>query len=199
MRLNPTRIYGEDIHKSGHHLLNLINEILDLSRIEAGRHELSEEAVSLIDTASDCRHLLTLRAKEKRMTINEQFEDDLPRIWADERSVRQVILNLLSNAIKFTPPGGTIDITVGWTAGGGQYVSVRDNGPGIPEDEIPTVLEAFGRSSAAHNSAEEGSGLGLPIVMGLVERHGGRFSINSKLREGTEVIATFPRERVMKT
>jgi two-component system cell cycle sensor histidine kinase PleC len=191
--------YGEDIHKSGHHLLNLINEILDLSRIEAGRHELSEEAVSLIDTASDCRHLLTLRAKEKRMTINEQFEDDLPRIWADERSVRQVILNLLSNAIKFTPPGGTIDITVGWTAGGGQYVSVRDNGPGIPEDEIPTVLEAFGRSSAAHNSAEEGSGLGLPIVMGLVERHGGRFSINSRLREGTEVIATFPRERVMKT
>lgn len=191
--------YGADIHKSGQHLLNLINEILDLSRIEAGRHELTEEAVSLVDTASDCRHLLTLRAKEKRMTLNEHFEKDMPRLWADERSVRQVILNLMSNAIKFTPPGGVIDITVGWTAGGGQYVSVRDNGPGIPEDEIPTVLEAFGRSSAAMYSAEEGSGLGLPIVMGLVERHGGRFSINSKLREGTEVIATFPRERVMKT
>lgn len=193
------KTYGQDIHKSGQHLLNLINEILDLSRIEAGRHELNEEAVSLVDTASDCRHLLALRAKEKRMTINEHYEDNLPRLWADERSVRQVILNLLTNAIKFTPPGGVIDITVGWTAGGGQYVSVRDNGPGIPEDEIPTVLEAFGRSSAAMYSAEEGSGLGLPIVMGLVERHGGRFSINSKLREGTEVIATFPRDRVMKT
>ena len=132
------------------------------------------------------------------MTITEHYEGDLPRLWADERSVRQVTLNLINNAIKFTPSGGHIDVTVGWTSGGGQYVSVRDNGPGIPEQEIPTVLQAFGRGSAAHKAAEEGSGLGLPIVMGLVERHGGKFSIKSKLREGTEVIATFPRERVMK-
>lgn len=190
--------YSGDIHKSGQHLLNLINEILDLSRIEAGRHELNEEAISLVATVSDCARLLDLRAKEKGMTIYEHYEPDLPRMWADERSVRQVTLNVINNAIKFTPSGGRIDVTVGWTSGGGQYISVRDNGPGIPEAEIPTVLQAFGRASAAHKAAEEGSGLGLPIVVGLVERHGGKFSIKSKLRVGTEVIATFPRERVMK-
>ena len=190
--------YSTDIHKSGTHLLNLINEILDLSRIEAGRHELNEEAILLVGTVSDCARLLGHRAKEKGMTINEHYEENLPRLWADERSIRQITLNLINNAIKFTPSGGRIDVTVGWTSGGGQYISVRDNGPGIPEQEIPTVLQAFGRGSAAHKAAEEGSGLGLPIVMGLVERHGGKFSIKSKLREGTEVIATFPRERVMK-
>ncbi|MCB1473540.1 MAG: HAMP domain-containing histidine kinase [Rhodobiaceae bacterium] len=190
--------YAGDIHKSGQHLLNLINEILDLSRIEAGRHELKEEALSLVATVSDCARLLGHRAKEKGMTIVEHYEPDLPRLWADERSIRQITLNVINNAIKFTQSGGRIDVTVGWTSGGGQYVSVRDNGPGIPEQEIPTVLQAFGRGSAAHKAAEEGSGLGLPIVIGLVERHGGKFSIKSKLREGTEVIATFPRERVMK-
>ncbi|MFN0262947.1 sensor histidine kinase [Tepidamorphus sp. 3E244] len=189
--------YATDIHKSGQHLLNLINEILDLSRIEAGRHELQEEAVLAVGIVQDCARLLAHRAKEKGMTLNEHYAPDLPRLWADERSLRQVTLNLINNAIKFTPAGGTIDITVGWTSGGGQYISVRDNGPGIPEQEIPTVLQAFGRGSAAHKAAEEGSGLGLPIVVGLVERHGGRFSIKSKLREGTEVIATFPKERVM--
>lgn len=190
--------YSTDIHKSGKHLLNLINEILDLSRIEAGRHELNEEAISLVGVVSECARLLAHRAKEKGMSIHEHYAPDLPRLWADERSLRQITLNLINNAIKFTPSGGEINITVGWTAGGGQYISVRDNGPGIPEQEIPTVLQAFGRGSAAHKAAEEGSGLGLPIVVGLVERHGGKFSIKSKLREGTEVIATFPRQRALK-
>ncbi len=189
--------YANDIHKSGSHLLNLINEILDLSRIEAGRHELQEEAILLPALVEDCVHLLKLRAKEKGMTIAEHYEPTLHRLRADERSVRQITLNLINNAIKFTPTGGTIDVSVGWTAGGGQYICVRDDGPGIPEEEIPTILQAFGRGSAAHQAAEEGSGLGLPIVVGLVERHGGKFSIKSRLREGTTVIATFPPERVM--
>ncbi|ESR26731.1 Signal transduction histidine kinase [Lutibaculum baratangense AMV1] len=190
--------YSFDIHKSGQHLLNLINEILDLSRIEAGRFELKEEAVSLAATAEDCRHLLKLRANERGMTIRENFEPDLPKIWADERSVRQIILNLLGNAIKFTPHGGEITVTVGWTAGGGQYLSIRDTGPGIPQEEIPTVLSSFGRGSLAHKNADEGTGLGLPIVVKLMELHGGTFDIRTKLREGTEVIVIFPRARVMK-
>jgi two-component system cell cycle sensor histidine kinase PleC len=189
--------YSDDIHGSGQHLLNLINEILDLSRIEAGRYELNEEAINLSHIVDDCKHMLNLRARARGQTVKEAIEPGLPRLWADERGVRQVVLNLLSNAIKFTPQGGEIEIKVGWTASGGQYVSIKDNGPGIPEEEIPIVLSSFGRGSLAIKTAEQGSGLGLPIVKGLVEIHGGTFKLKSKLREGTEVIVTFPPERVM--
>jgi len=189
--------YSGDIHASGQHLLMLINEILDLSRVEAGRYELNEEAISLPGVVEECRHLLGLRAKNKSLDITERLDNDLPRIWADERAVRQITLNLLSNAIKFTPAGGAIAIKVGWTALGGQYLSIRDTGPGIPEDEIPIVLSSFGRGSSAQKNAEEGTGLGLPIVRGLIELHGGEFKLISKVREGTEVIVIFPPERVM--
>jgi two-component system cell cycle sensor histidine kinase PleC len=189
--------YALDIHSSGQHLLILINEILDLSRVEAGRYELKEESGSLAHVVVECRHLLGLRAKKRDIVINEALDPGLPRIWADERAVRQVTLNLLSNAIKFTPQGGVISIKVGWTGAGGQYLSIRDTGPGIPEDEIPIVLSSFGRGSLAQKNAEEGSGLGLPIVKGLVELHGGEFQLRSKVREGTEAIVIFPPERVM--
>ncbi len=189
--------YISDIHRSGGHLLHLINEILDLSRIEAGRYELNEESISLINLAEDCIGMIDMKAQAKDITIKAQFEQALPRIWADERSLRQVVLNLLSNAVKFTPQGGEIGIKAGWTAGGGQYVSVKDNGPGIPEDEIPIVLSAFGQGSIAIKSAEQGTGLGLPIVQAILTEHGGEFTLKSKLREGTEAIAILPRNRVL--
>jgi two-component system, cell cycle sensor histidine kinase PleC len=129
--------------------------------------------------------------------MNDAIEPDLPRLWADERAIRQVALNLLTNAIKFTPQGGQITVKVGWTAAGGQYFSIRDTGPGIPESEIPVVMSSFGRGTLAQKNAEEGSGLGLPIVKGLIELHGGTFTLKSKVREGTEVIVVFPPERVM--
>jgi two-component system cell cycle sensor histidine kinase PleC len=125
------------------------------------------------------------------------FEADLPRLWADERAVRQICLNLLSNAIKFTPQGGEIWLKVGWTASGGQYMSVKDTGPGIPEEEIPIVLASFGQGSNSIKSAEQGAGLGLPIAKSLVDLHGGTFTLKSKLRIGTEVVVTFPPERVV--
>jgi two-component system cell cycle sensor histidine kinase PleC len=189
--------YSADIHNSGVHLLTLINEILDLSRIEAGRYELNEEAVALVHVVADCHHLLKLRASSRNLTIHEVFEQDMPRLWADERAIRQVVLNLLSNAIKFTPQGGEIWLKAGWTASGGQYLSVRDTGSGIPEDEIPIVLASFGQGSNSIKSAEQGAGLGLPIAKNLIEMHGGTFTLKSKLRIGTEVIVTFPPERVM--
>ncbi|HEY0327943.1 MAG TPA: HAMP domain-containing sensor histidine kinase [Rhodopseudomonas sp.] len=189
--------YSADIHNSGVHLLNLINEILDLSRIEAGRYELNEEAVSLVHVVADCHHLLKLRASSRGITIHEVFEQGMPRIWGDERAARQIVLNLLSNAIKFTPQGGEIWLKVGWTASGGQYLSVKDTGSGIAEDEIPIVLASFGQGSNSIKSAEQGAGLGLPIAKSLIDMHGGTFTLKSKLRIGTEVIVTFQPERVM--
>src|SRR5712675_936459 len=189
--------YSGDIHSSGVHLLGLINEILDLSRIEAGRYELNEEAVTLANVVAECSHLLGMRAKSRRLVVHELFETDMPRLWADERAVRQICLNLLGNAIKFTPQGGEIWLKAGWTASGGQYISVKDTGPGIPEEEIPIVLASFGQGSNSIKSAEQGAGLGLPIAKSLVDLHGGTFTLKSKLRIGTEVVVTFPPERVM--
>lgn len=195
---NPTyREYAHDIHASGQHLLDLINEILDLSRIEAGRYQLNEEPLTLIHIVEECCHLMTLRARSKGITIVEDFEKDLPRLFGDERAIRQIALNLLSNAVKFSPTGGEIRVRVGWTAGGGQYIAIKDNGPGIPEDEIPIVLSAFGQGTIAIKSAEQGTGLGLPIVQALISMHGGEFQLHSKLREGTDVVAIFPPFRVM--
>ncbi len=189
--------YSNDIHASGQHLLMLINEILDLSRVEAGRYELKEAAVSLPALVEDCCRLLSMRAKSRDLILTDSLDCDLPRIWADERAVRQVTLNLLTNAIKFTPQGGSITVKVGWTGAGGQYLSIKDTGPGIPPEEIPIVLSSFGRGSLAHKHAEEGTGLGLPIVKGLVELHGGQFRLTSNLRQGTEAVVIFPPERTM--
>ena len=191
------RDYAKDVHDSGQHLLDLINEILDLSRIEAGRYQLNEEPLMLLHIVEDCCHLMELKARNKDIRIVQDFESAMPRLYADERAVRQITLNLLSNAVKFTSSGGEIRVRAGWTAGGGQYLSVRDNGPGIPADEIPIVLSAFGQGSIAIKSAEQGTGLGLPIVQGLLAMHGGEFQLHSKLREGTEAIAIFPPARVM--
>lgn len=189
--------YAGNIHHSGSHLLHLINEILDLSRIEAGRYELNESAVRLIDVVDDCHRLLKLRLEGKALRIIEDFDETAPPIWADERALRQVVLNLMSNALKFTPRNGQIVLSVARTENGGQLVSVRDSGPGIPKEEIPKVMQAFGQGSLAHKTAEGGTGLGLPIVKNLVEIHGGTFELTSEVRKGTVVTAYFPRQRVL--
>lgn len=195
---NPTyREYSSNIHYSGKHLLNLINEILDLSRIEAGRYELHEEGVDLADIADDCHRLLRLKAENKGVMLVEDYEDNLAQVWVDQRAIRQICLNLMSNALKFTPKGGSVTVTIKTMPSGGQTLIVTDTGPGIPADEIPKVLQAFGQGSLAHETAEGGTGLGLPIVQSLVELHQGTFELKSELRKGTQAIVQFPNTRTM--
>jgi len=195
---NPTyREYAGNILESGRHLLHLINEILDLTRIEAGRYELHEEPLRLTEVADECHRLLKLKAEGKGLQIFEEFEPNLPVVWADQRALRQICLNLMSNALKFTPKGGRITMRVGTTPDGGQFISVRDTGPGIPHDEIPKVLQAFGQGTLAHQNAEGGAGLGLAIVQNLIELHGGSLALTSELRKGTEAKVVLPGYRVL--
>ena len=189
--------YADDIHRSGEHLLTLINQVLDHSRVEAGRFQLHETAVPVHHVASDCRSLLSLKLAEGGIEVIENFEPNLPLVHADERAIRQIWLNLISNAIKFTPPEGKIVLSVGRTRAGGVYLSVRDTGPGIPQEEIPRVLSSFGQGSLSYETAQEGAGLGLPIVRGLVELHNGTFELRSAVGIGTEGVAEFPGSRII--
>jgi two-component system cell cycle sensor histidine kinase PleC len=133
----------------------------------------------------EAAHLLAMKAKSKSITFTKSMRTVMPKLWADERAVRQITLNLLSNAIKFTPlewrGHGACPLHAGWRSDDRS----RDTGPGIPEDEIPVVLSSFGQGSIAIKNAEQGTGLGLPIVQALMKTHGGRFELHSKLREGT--------------
>ena len=182
---NPTYCeYATNIYDSGNHLLHVINEILDLSRIEAGRYEMQESALHLTSISEDCERMLKMRIQNKGLTFVQDYEPGLAQVWADERSVRQICINLLSNALKFTPRGGTITVRVAATENGGQVFSVKDNGPGIPADELPKVMEAFGQGSLTHQTAEGGTGLGLPIVRSLIELHGGEFELHSSCAKG---------------
>jgi two-component system cell cycle sensor histidine kinase PleC len=190
--------YAANIHDSGRHLLQVINEILDLSRIEAGRYELHEEPVRLCEVVEDCLRLLHLRAESKGLQVVLEFAKGLEQIWADERAIRQICLNLMSNALKFTPRGGRITLIVTHTPDGGQMLVVKDTGPGIPKEEIQGVMQAFGQGSLAHQTAEGGTGLGLPIVQNLVNLHGGTFELRSELRKGTEAMVILPKSRVMR-
>ncbi len=187
--------YAGHIHHSGQHLLNLISEVLDLSRIEAGRYELNEAPVAIHTVAQECHALLDLRAKDNGVSILEDFDPDAPDVLADERAIRQIWLNLMSNAIKFTPSGGAITLSISRTEAGGVTFSVRDTGPGIPDEEIPQVLSSFGQGSLAHQKAEAGAGLGLPIVQGLARLHDGWFRLESVVDIGTAAIVELPRTR----
>ncbi len=189
--------YASDIHSSGTHLLKLINEILDLSRIEAGRYELQEEPVDLTAIILESLRFLRLRADTKGLRLVADFPQQMPRLWSDERAIRQICLNLLSNAVKFTPSGGLVTVRAGLLSSGEAFFTVRDNGPGIPPEEMPLVLRSFGQGSLAMELSEGGTGLGLPIVTGLAELHGGRFDLRSAIGVGTEATILFPKSRVM--
>jgi two-component system, cell cycle sensor histidine kinase PleC len=189
--------YAGDIHHSGRHLLGLIDDILDLSRIEAGRNEIREEPVHITEPVGAALHLLDMRIKEKNMHVTVNIPAQLPKVYVDRRAVNQIAINLLNNAIKFTPENGKITLSATRTATGGLCFHVQDNGPGIPDNEIEIALSAFSRGSHATKKAIDGAGLGLPIVKGLMQIHGGYVDIKSVPNEGTEVICSFPVSRVL--
>ena len=189
--------YAGDINHSGRYLLDLINDILDLSRIEAGRRDIQEEPFGILACAKSAQALLNGKALEKSISVCVQIEQSLPKVMGDIRAVNQVIINLLTNAIKFTQWGGEVLISARLDQAGAMVVSVKDNGPGIPSHEINSALDSFARGATATKQAIDGAGLGLPIVKGLMDLHGGDVNIISTIDEGTEVLVTFPAKRVL--
>ena len=189
--------YAGDIHHSGRYLLGLINDILDISRIEAGRREIIEGPVDLLEPIRNAVHLLDLNASKKTIAVQIDTDAGLPKLWGDSRAVSQVVINLLANAIKFTPVGGQVNLGARHTYTGDIALSVKDNGPGIPDHEIEHAKAAFSRGSLAAKKAIDGAGLGLSIVKGIMDLHGGTIVIHSTVGSGTEVICTFPCKRVL--
>jgi signal transduction histidine kinase len=189
--------YVHDIHASGVHLLDLINDVLDMSKIEAGKLELFEEEVSVPDLVASCLTMVAERAHQRRIAIATDFVGQATRLWADLRGVKQIVLNILSNAVKFSHDGGTVTIASGLDARGGVFVSVADQGIGMTAEQIERARQPFGQAHAATNRSYGGTGLGLPITERLVELHGGVLRIDSIAGEGTSVTVIFPPLRTL--
>ena len=190
--------YAHDIRWSGNHLLNLINDVLDLSKIESGRAELVEEVLDVPSLARDCIRLLDDRAREAGVLWREAIPVDLPALKGDARGVRQILLNLLTNAVKFTASGGTVTFEAKEENDGRLALTVADTGTGIPESELAHIFEPFRyRSNALVSRVKEGTGLGLSICKRLTEMHGGTIEIKSRMDRGTTVTVRFPRNRVI--
>ena len=187
--------YAKDIHTSGRHLLDLINDILDLSKLEAGKLELREESVALDEAVEECLTLVRSRAQKADIVLATEIEPGLPPLMCDERAMKQVLLNFLSNAVKFTPAGGTVTTGVR-REGGGIAFFVRDTGIGMSEADVEVALAAFGQVDSKVVRQHHGTGLGLPISKSLIELHGGTLGVESAPGKGTTMIATFPAWRV---
>jgi two-component system cell cycle sensor histidine kinase PleC len=188
------RDYAADIHASGSHLLGLINDILDLSKIEAGKFELREQEFDLHDIAQIAVRMIALRIEQKRIRLSVAIPQGLT-VWGDPHAFKQIALNIASNALKFTPEGGTIDC---WLTrdDGFLTIHVRDSGCGIRQDDLERVFESFGQGRHDVAQADKSTGLGLPIVRGLMRAHGGDATLISEVGKGTEVRLTMPLSRV---
>jgi two-component system cell cycle sensor histidine kinase PleC len=186
------REYSRDIRESGQYLLEVINDILDMSKIEAGGIPLAPENVELDRVLTDCLRIISARANEKRLALRS---DVVPRIHfiADRRALKQIVLNLLSNAVKFTPDGGTVNLRAR-RRGGAVTIAIEDDGIGIPEDALYKLGRPFEQVESQLTKRHPGSGLGLAIAKSLAELHGGSMRIRSTLGRGTIVVVRLPRE-----
>jgi signal transduction histidine kinase len=189
------REYAGDIRGSGRHLLQVINDILDLSKVEAGQMLLHEARLDPALVMQGCVRLIKPRAAQSNVRISTTFEPRLPVLLADEARLRQIGLNLLSNAVKFTKAGGRVSISTGLDRNGGIAIAVADTGIGMSADEIAIALEPFRQVTSSLSRSNEGTGLGLPLTKNLVELHGGQLAIASTAGRGTTVTVTFPPSR----
>jgi PAS domain S-box-containing protein len=189
--------YAADINTAGHHLLQLINDLLDLSKAEAGRMELAETTVDIAQTIQRALHLVTGRAEQGGVSLAFRVPVPLPQIRADERKLLQIALNLLSNAIRFTPAGGSIIVTAERDRSGAIALTFADTGIGIASEDVAQALQSYGQIDNAVTRATSGTGLGLPIARQLAQLHGGTLTLSSVKGVGTRVVVVLPADRVI--
>ncbi len=190
--------YAGDIHDSAHHLLAIINDILDISKLEAGKMDVYDEEISIEEIIPTAVRLVRHKADERKIVITTNIEKSFPDIYADQRMLKQILINLLSNAVKFNINGGKIDINA-TTHRSGASITVSDTGIGMDSADIPHLLEPFAQADSSLNRTYQGTGLGLAITKSMVELHGGHLSIISAVGEGTAITITFPEDRVIRT
>jgi signal transduction histidine kinase len=187
--------YIKDIHTSSLHLLSIINDVLDMSKIEAGKVELAKEVVQLQNVITEVMRMVHERARSRDIEMTAQLSDESVEIWGDERSMKQIFLNLLSNAIKFSKDGGQIYVRIVANQSDTAVMEIEDHGIGMSEEEQERALQPFGQAKPVTTRKYGGTGLGLPITKGLVEAHGGTLTIDSRAGYGTLVRIVLPRER----
>ncbi|MHB1219263.1 MAG: sensor histidine kinase [Alphaproteobacteria bacterium] len=193
----PVPEYGKMIHDSGQHLLTLINDILDMSKIEAGRYELVEETLALADLAKDSLTIASTRANMAGVNLENEVPSTLPPVRADARALKQVLLNLLSNAVKFTPAGGRVTLSAALEPDGSMALRVADTGTGIAAENLVHVAEPFWQADPSHARKYGGTGLGLSISKRLTVLHGGSMEVESTVGRGTTVTVRLPKARVV--
>jgi PAS domain S-box-containing protein len=191
------RSYAEDINDSGQHLLSLINDILDLSKVESGLDELYEEDIEVPAVIEAVLRLVRQRAEDGGLAFDLDIPDDLPLLRGDQRKLKQILANLLTNAIKFTDAGGKVTLRAWCRADSGFVFQIIDTGIGIAAEDVPKALSRFGQVDGDLNRQYEGTGLGLPLTKALVELHGGRFDLQSQVGIGTTATVRFPATRII--
>jgi two-component system cell cycle sensor histidine kinase PleC len=185
--------YGGYVHQSGQHLLAMISDILELAKIEAGRKKLHQEPIDLMSLVRDQVSIAGEKAAQKSVAVHANLPSRLPLLNADLHAVRQILTNLLSNAVKFTPANGKIEVSATLNTGHEIELCISDNGLGIAAEDQARLFDRFGQESPEVTTASRGTGLGLPIVKGLVDMHGGHIRLESALGEGTRITIYFPR------
>ncbi len=184
--------YAGDIHSSGAHLLSLINDLLDVAKIEAGKMEIAPHPLDAHRTFDIALKLIGARARERQQTLVIEIDPSAPSLYADERALKQILINLCSNAVKFTPEGGRITVRAEAARSGGFQISVQDNGPGIPREKLDRIFTPFSQVDNRYDRQAGGTGLGLALVRGLAELHGGRAWLESEPGKGCCAYVVLP-------